>query len=181
VQVFLIRHPSPAIESGICYGRLDVDCHDPQTVAQTLRPHLPAGISIHSSPSRRALRLAQELFPHAPVHIDPRLCEIDFGAWEGQRWDAIDRQEIDAWAADVFGFTPPGGESVTALQARALDFAASLENDGSDAVIITHAGVMRALVGHWRRLPASDWPALEFAFGELLCLDIYSAIEQNTI
>lgn len=150
-----------------------MDCHDPEAVAHTLRPRLPAGISIHSSPSRRALRLAQALSPLAPVRIDPRLCEIDFGAWEGQRWDAIGREEIDAWAANVFGFTPPGGESVAALQARALDFASSLEKNDSDAAIVTHAGVMRVLVSHWWQLPISDCLRLEFAFGELVCLDIW--------
>jgi alpha-ribazole phosphatase len=97
------------------------------------------------------------------------LSEIDFGAWEGRRWDDIERGEIDAWAADVFGFTPPGGESVAALQARVLDFAASL---GNDAAIVTHAGVMRVLVGHWRQLPASEWSRLEFAFGEQVRLEI---------
>jgi alpha-ribazole phosphatase len=174
VRVFLIRHPPPVIEPGICYGRLNVDCHDPEALARALYPRLPAGIAIHSSPSRRALRLAQalarKLSPQAAIHIDPRLSEIDFGVWEGQHWDAIDRKEIDAWAADVFNFAPPGGESVAALKARALDFAASLKND---AAIITHAGVMRVLVGHWRQLPLSDWSSLEFAFGEPLCLDIY--------
>ena len=52
---------------------------------------------------------------------------------------------------------------------RALDFAASLKND---VAIITHTGVMRVLAGHWRQLPVSDWSALEFAFGELVRLNI---------
>jgi alpha-ribazole phosphatase len=172
VQVFLIRHPPPIIAPGTCYGRLDVDCRDPEAAARALRPRLPAGVAVHSSPARRALRLAVALFPQTPVNVDPRLDEIDFGAWEGRRWDDIDRREIDAWAADVSGFAPPGGESVAALYARALDFAASLEND---AIVVTHAGVMRALTGHWRRLPVADWSRLEFAFSELARFDIRRA------
>jgi alpha-ribazole phosphatase len=168
VRVFLIRHPPPLIEPGVCYGRLDVDCRDLDRVAADLDSRLPAGLAVYSSPLRRALRLARALSPQAPIHVDPRLAEIDFGAWEGRRWDDIARQEIDVWAADVFGVTPPGGESVAALHARALDFAASLPGD---AVIVTHAGVMRALVGHWRQLPVVDWLRLEFAFGERVCLD----------
>jgi alpha-ribazole phosphatase len=97
------------------------------------------------------------------------LSEIDLGAWEGRRWDDIDRREIEAWAADVAGFTPPGGESVAALRARALDFAASLADD---AIVVTHLGVMRALVGHWQQRPFAEWSRLEFAFGELARLDI---------
>jgi alpha-ribazole phosphatase len=160
VQVFLIRHPPPIVDPGVCYGRLDVDCRDPDLVADELRSCLPAGLAVHSSPLRRALRLARELSPR--VRIDPRLAEIDFGAWEGQRWENIDRQEIDAWAADIFGFTPPGGESVAALYARACDFAAALKED---AIVVTHAGVMRALAGYWRRLPPDDWLRLEFSCG----------------
>jgi alpha-ribazole phosphatase len=169
VRIFLIRHPPPLIEPGVCYGRLDVDCRDPARVVADLRSRLPAGIAVYSSPLRRALRLARELSPPAPVRVDPRLSEIDFGAWEGRRWDDIAREEIDAWAADVVGFTPPGGESVAALHARALDFAASLTGD---AAIVTHAGVMRALAGHWRRLPVADWLRLEFAFGERVRFDV---------
>jgi alpha-ribazole phosphatase len=169
VRVFLIRHPPPLIEPGVCYGRLDVDCRDLGRVAADLRFRLPAGLSVYSSPLRRALRLARELSPQAPVRVDPRLSEIDFGAWEGRRWDDIAREEIDAWAADVLDFAPPGGESVTALRARALDFAASLEDD---AAIVTHAGVMRVLAGHWRRLPVVDWPRLEFGFGEMAHFDV---------
>jgi alpha-ribazole phosphatase len=169
VRVFLIRHPPPLIEPGVCYGRLDVDCRDPDRVAADLGSRLPVNIAVYSSPLLRALRLAWALSPQAPVCVDLRLAEIDFGAWEGRRWDDIAREEIDAWAADVSGFAPPGGESVAALRARALDFAASLPGD---AIIVTHAGVMRALVGHWRRLPVADWARLEFAFGELVRLDV---------
>jgi alpha-ribazole phosphatase len=147
VRVFLIRHPPPLIDPGVCYGRLDVGCRDLDRVAADLHSRLPADLAVHSSPLRRALRLAWALSPQAPVCVDPRLAEIDFGAWEGRRWDDIAREEIDAWAADVSGFAPPGGESVAALSARALDFAASLSND---AAVVTHAGVMRVLAGHWR-------------------------------
>lgn len=168
MQVFLIRHPAPRIAPGICYGQLDVDCEGAGAIAQRLRPRLPAGIPVYSSPLRRALNLARALSPE--VRIDRRLAEIAFGEWEGRWWDDIERSQIDAWAADVPGFTPPGGESVAALHARALDFAATL--DGGCAAIVTHAGVMRALLGHWRDLPLAEWSRLEFAFGEMIEIEV---------
>jgi alpha-ribazole phosphatase len=163
VQVFLIRHPRPLIERGLCYGRLDVDCEDPQPIAKRLRVCIPAGTPIIASPLRRARRLAEALDPEA--RIDERLSEIDFGEWEGQPWDVIDRVLLDRWAADVLNFVPPGGESVARLQERVVDFACSLRIPR--VAIVSHAGVMRALVGHWRQLPASEWTQIKFDFGNV--------------
>ena len=168
MQVFLIRHPRPRIEPGVCYGRLDVGCEDAQAVAASLKSLLPEGTPVFSSPLRRARQLAEALVP-AP-RIDERLSEIDFGEWEGRRWDEIDRGALDAWAADVLNYTPPGGESVASLQGRAIAFAASL--DLPRVAVVTHAGVMRSLVGHWQRLPADEWTRLKFDYGSLTRIEV---------
>jgi len=173
VQVFLIRHPQPVIEAGICYGRLDVDAHAPQTVAKEIKPLLPENVAVYSSPLRRARQLAEALHP-SPL-IDARLIEIDFGDWEGRAWNDIERNALDAWAADVIGFTPPGGESVAQLQARVLDFAATLAPQPAVA-LVAHAGVLRALVGHWRRLPVAEWTQLGFDYGSVTSLHVEPAL-----
>ena len=169
MQVFLIRHPKPVIEAGICYGQLDVDAHAPHAVADEIRPLLPRDVPVYSSPLRRARQLAEALHP-APV-FDARLAEIDFGDWEGRAWDAIERDALDAWAADVTGFVPPGGESVAQLQERVIDFATSLAAQPAVA-LVAHAGVLRALVGHWLQLPVAEWTQLQFDFGSLTTLHI---------
>ncbi len=168
MQLYLIRHPRPRIAAGICYGQLDVDCDDALPVATALRPLLPEGTRVISSPLQRARKLAVALDPRA--RIDPRLSEIHFGAWEGQAWSAIERLALDAWAADVLGFKPPGGESVGELQQRAIDFAASLH--GPHIALVTHAGILRALVGYWQKLPVEQWTQLQFEFGSLTILEI---------
>ena len=174
MQVFLIRHPRPLIDTGICYGRLDVDCVDPAPLAERLRQRLPPGTPVFSSPLRRARRLAEAIDPGA--QNDTRLCEIDFGEWEGRAWENIDREALDAWAADVLGFVPPGGESVFALQQRAIDLARSLEAMNLPHVaLVSHAGVLRALSGHWRQLPVAEWTRLAFAFGSLTPITVESA------
>jgi alpha-ribazole phosphatase len=163
VQVFLIRHPRPLVDPGVCYGRLDVDCDDPLPVAARL--HLPPATTILSSPLRRARRLAEAVGPG--VRIDARLSEIDFGDWEGRRWDDIERAAIDDWAADVLNFTPPGGESVADLRHRVVDFAGELAATCCvpRVALVTHAGVIRALLGHWRGLPVAEWTQLKCDFG----------------
>jgi alpha-ribazole phosphatase len=169
VQVFLIRHPKPVIDAGICYGRLDVDAHAPQAVADRIKPLLPANVALYSSPLRRARQLAEALHP-SPM-IDGRLAEIDFGDWEGRAWDDIERDALDEWAANLTGFIPPGGESVASLQQRVIDFANSLVPRPAVA-LVAHAGVLRALVGHWRQLPVAEWTQLQFDFGSLTTLHI---------
>lgn len=178
MQVFLIRHPRPLIEEGVCYGRLDVDAEDPQASAARLRTLLPAGLAVIASPLRRARRLAEALHPQA--RLDARLMEIGFGDWEGRRWAEIDRALLDAWAADVLHFVPPGGESAAMLQSRAREFAATLtgeslagESSAGDAVaLVTHSGVMRALLGHWLELPVGEWSQLKFEFGRATLLEL---------
>jgi alpha-ribazole phosphatase len=168
VQFFLIRHPRPSLEAGICYGRLEVDTEEAEPVAARLRSLLPAATPLISSPLLRARRLAERL--HAQPIYDQRLREIDFGAWEGQAWAAIDRSSLDAWAADLLHFVPPGGESVAQLQARALACAA--EQSGEAVAFVTHSGVLRALLGHWLQLPVSAWSRLQFDFGSLTQVEV---------
>lgn len=171
MQVFLIRHPRPLIEAGYCYGRLDVDCEDPQPIAQGLRAQIPADTPVIASPLRRARRLAEALTPN--VETDARLSEIDFGEWEGKAWDDIDRMALDHWATDVLHFVPPGGESVAQLLARVIDFADELRLSGQPRVaLVAHAGVLRALLGHWQQLPEAEWTQRQFAFGSLTTLEI---------
>lgn len=170
MQVFLIRHPRPLVEDGICYGRFDVGCADPQPVAARLRELLPAGTPVIASPLQRARRLAEALHPQP--RFDARLMEIDFGDWEGRRWADLDHARLDDWAADVLHFVPPGGESAAMLQARVVDCAASLT--GERVALVTHSGVMRALLGHWLQLPVGEWSQLKFEFGSVSLVELAS-------
>jgi alpha-ribazole phosphatase len=147
MQLILVRHPQPLVASGVCYGRTDLAVAPEQlehTVA-ALRGALPAGLPLYSSPLRRCAELAARLSP-APIY-DERLVEIDFGTWEMQAWDAIPRAGIDAWADDMAGYQPGGGESVLQMASRIAEFHADLQRQlGEDrAIVICHAGAMRLL------------------------------------
>jgi len=157
----LIRHPRPVVEPGICYGHLDLAAENAAAVAEQLRAELPAGLPVWSSPLRRCRELAALL--DAQPLVDARLAEMHFGDWEGCSWGAIPRAELDAWAADVADYAPPGGESPRQLQRRALDFVAGLAVP--EAVIVTHAGVIRVLLAAWQKLPPERWSELSFAYG----------------
>ncbi len=159
MPLYLIRHPQPDIDAGICYGRSDLGIvGDAAACAAKLAPLLPPAAPLYVSPLRRCLALAQAL--HAAPVVDARLMEMDFGAWEMHRWDDIPRAEIDAWAADPLGYAPGGGESANALRRRV---AALLDELPEVAVLVAHNGVLRACVAELTG--AADWYKLHFDYG----------------
>ncbi len=167
MDLYLIRHPWPAVAPGVCYGAADLPLAEAVApVAERLKPLLPEGARVLSSPLQRCRQLAEALHP-SPV-LDPRLQEINFGRWEGKTWDDIyreDRNSLDAWAKDVLHFTPPGGESAAQMQARALACVGELAHE--DTVIVTHGGVIRALLVYWLGIPAERWRQVQLDFGHL--------------
>lgn len=163
MRLYLIRHPRPDVAEGICYGQTDLPLAEPAIeVAARLRPQLPAGLPVYSSPLRRCLELAVELHPRP--RFDERLREMHFGAWEMQAWDDIGRAALDAWAADPLHFVAPGSESVARMRERALEFVATLDGD---AVLVTHAGVIRALTGWAEALPQEVWIRRSFPYASI--------------
>ncbi|MHB1427447.1 MAG: histidine phosphatase family protein [Rhodocyclaceae bacterium] len=165
MRLWLIRHPPPAVPPGTCYGATDLPlAEDPVVHAEALRALLPADIPLFSSPLARCRRLAERLHP-API-IDARIREIDFGAWEMQAWDRLDRALLDAWAADPFRFVPPGGEAVAALRARVADFLATLPDE---AVLVAHAGVIKVCAAELAG--EQDWFSLRFDYGRVSLIE----------
>ena len=146
----LVRHPRPRVAAGICYGRLDLAEHDEAggqivSAVQALGG-FPAQ-AVWASPALRCAGMAAAVADAMGVSaaFDRRLLEMDFGAWEGQAWDDLPRAEIDLWAADVMGFTPPCGENGAALVARVAGFADQICGFGQNCVVIAHAGPLKVL------------------------------------
>ena len=148
--VYLVRHPTPDIAPGLCYGRFDCPLH-PQAQGETAG--LIAALAdqrdaaIWCSPATRCRQPAALLATAlgGSVQIDPRLHELDFGDWEGQRWDDIPRESLDRWAAAPWSFAPPNGESGAALLARVRDVLRDLVAAGQDCVVLSHGGPLRLL------------------------------------
>ncbi len=168
MRLHLIRHPKPQVEPGICYGQREILAKIEMADLARLRTELPPGLPVWSSPLLRCRHLAEQL--HAQPIIDPRLAELNFGDWEGRPWDEIPRHELDAWAADVVGYAPPGGESPRQLQARALQAVARI--DTPEAVAVTHAGVIRALLAHWLALADDAWLSISTDFLSITTVEL---------
>jgi alpha-ribazole phosphatase len=155
MDVVLIRHPAVNVDEGICYGNSDVPlAAGPETSAEALAVHLatlqvPAPRVVLTSPLTRCATVATALASNfgCTASSDDSLKEMDFGTWELQRWDDIDRALIDAWAADFEGARVHGGESVAQFVTRVRTWFDVFEQtrELSPAYVVTHAGVMRVI------------------------------------
>ncbi|MBY4895414.1 histidine phosphatase family protein [Cupriavidus sp. AU9028] len=188
MDLVLIRHARPACGSDVCYGALEVALAVPMApsgehirdaahaAAQSWA--MPAPSAILASPALRARDTADAVAQawhragHGNVSVrhEPRLREMDFGRWEGRRWDAVSRDELDQWAADLLDARPHGGESARQAMCRVTAWADQLmqgdPQDGGSLWVVGHAGPMRLLAAHWLGLPLAqllqwrlDWGA----------------------
>ena len=147
MALIFLRHGKPLIDPGICYGRSDIAAHDlSEAELSRLIAVLPRSLDrIDTSPLSRCANLARTLSErlNLPLQTDQRLQEIDFGHWERCAWDDIPREEIDAWAADVTGAKPHGGESVDEMTSRVRSYLEECPSGQADILVVTHMGVVR--------------------------------------
>lgn len=175
MKLWLVRHAQPLIALGVCYGVSDIPADAGLTAAcaAQLAAELPSGVVVHSSPLQRCAQLAQALCvlrPDLQLRQDTRLREMDFGRWEGVRWDDIPRAAYEAWTAN-FGAERFGGrESVNELLERVAAARAEVRAAGQEAVWVTHGGVLRAMAlldqGRTQLDQADQWPASVAGWGE---------------
>lgn len=183
MKLWLVRHAPVDAPPGLCYGRTDLPAQAEPTrhAAQTIAAQLPSGIALRSSPLQRCRTMAEAVAALRPdlaaPTVDDRLAEIDFGDWEGRRWDDIARADIDAWTADfVDAHAGRCGESTRQFMGRVGAAWDDCRAAQQPQVWFTHAGVIRALQLLQRgvRIPqsAADWPAAVVPHGEARVVDL---------
>lgn len=182
MKLRLLRHAPVQAEAGLCYGATNLAASPAHTrqIAARIAPALPSGIVLHSSPLARCRVLAQAvvaLRPELRVQADPRIAEMDFGAWEGRPWEAIEPAALEAWSADFADARAGGdGESVRLFMQRVGAAWDAWRASGRDALWVTHAGVIRAVwllqAGLGCPERSEQWPARAIDFGECVEVDV---------
>jgi alpha-ribazole phosphatase len=172
MELYLIRHTTPLVGKGVCYGQSDVPLAASfETEWQAIRNWLPPGVQcVSTSPLSRCRRLAQRVATHygVPLREDDRLRELNFGRWEMQPWDALPEPELSAWMNDYVHVPCPGGESYTQLIGRVASFLESLRAQASGrVVVVTHAGVIRSAYAVLHGLAPEAAIAKRVAYGEV--------------
>ena len=169
MSLILLRHTTPDVESGVCYGRLDLGVADTfDEEAGNVLERVPEVGAIVTSPLTRCRKLADHIarVRNMTVVADRRLQEIDFGRWEGQKWENVPRDELDAWSLDVMGAQPHGGESLAMVTRRVKEALNEHLGQQSErpALFVVHSGIIRVIYAMLDG-EAAAWNA-NIAFGE---------------
>lgn len=170
-RILLIRHGAVALR-GVAYGqRVDPDlsdqgCAEVTALADRLTGPGPAPTSLEPagpravvrSPTLRTRTTTNLLGWHAD-RVEACWSERDLGAWEGRPWSELWEEApagVTTDPARFAAFTPPGGESVAALQQRISTGLEALADrhqvaDPSDAppvAVVCHSGPITCALAH---------------------------------
>lgn len=147
MKITLIRHTSVDVPRGICYGRTDVGLAStfPQEAKQVAFKLQGTNFDrVYTSPLSRCRKLATYC-GYEDAIVDPRLLEMDFGAWEMQDFNAITDPRLQIWFADYMNVAPTGGESAMQQRKRFIDFVKFLQRElpgKSNVALFTHGGIL---------------------------------------
>jgi alpha-ribazole phosphatase len=160
-MIYLIRHTTPAIARGMCYGQTDLDVTESfHAETAVIRQHLPRKIGlVYSSPLKRCTLLAKELFPDQPLRLTEELMEIHCGDWEMRAWDELPPEEVNPWMADFVQVRIPGGESYLDLHRRVTRCWEAITREvgpAGGAAVIAHGGVIRSILSGITGTPLID-------------------------
>jgi broad specificity phosphatase PhoE len=164
-RVLLIRHGETAWNRERRWqGHADPPLTaDGLTQATRLAEHLRADrlpiAVVYASDLRRASDTAREIAAALDVDLvrDPAWREIDVGRWTGLGRDEIRERFGDEWTRIAEGEDLPrgGGETFAAFSTRAFTALCALRDRHLDecVAVVTHGGVVRALLLHIYGLP----------------------------
>jgi alpha-ribazole phosphatase len=177
MEIYLIRHTTPLVEKGICYGQSDIPLagtFEAEWIA--IQQTLPKTIDcLYTSPLTRCLQLAKKLEQHykVPLLPDKRLMEMDFGEWEMKAWNNIEKQDLEKWMSNYVEEKCPSGESYTAVLLRVEEFINTLKKHSYNKVlIVTHGGVIKSFYSIIEGISPQQAMGKQVRYGEVCCFII---------
>ncbi|MEV0495130.1 histidine phosphatase family protein [Streptomyces atratus] len=160
--LILVRHGrSTANTAGVLAGRTPGVALDERGVAQAAAlpgrlASLPLAAAV-TSPLQRCQETLQPLLdarPGLPLHTEERISECDYGDWAGRKLaELTDEPLMSVVQQHPSAAAFPGGESMRAMQARAVDavreWNARVEaehGDGAVYVMCSHGDIIKSVV-----------------------------------
>jgi broad specificity phosphatase PhoE len=150
----LIRHGETDLAGTFCgHSNPSLNERGRQQVAALINALAEQRIeSVYSSDLLRAQETARPLgaAKGASLCSLAGLREINFGAWEGLRWNEVEasnRQYAERWLTEYPSLGAPEGETVDAFEARVVaTIEPLLRMDMGPIAVVSHAGVMRVIL-----------------------------------
>lgn len=165
-RLFVVRHGETERSAGHIYsGQADVPLTEAGRDQARLAGERLAGAgidAIRSSPLIRAADTARAIatYTSAPVVIDNRLIEVDYGELEGfdrERAKEHFGEAFERWRADPFTHPLPGMEPLDQALARAREATADALAGSACPVLVGHQGILRLVLVALGVVEASDY------------------------
>lgn len=180
----LLRH-GETTASGIYQGRTDVSLSDKgkQQMQQALSKTL-GWQRILSSPLQRCRCPAEHAVGSLGLALQKMdwLQEYDFGDWDGRTLEDVyseQPEKVDAFWRDPQTNPAPGGERIDEFSARVLSGRDRvLDAEDKHLLLITHGGVIRALVGECLGIKPAQWSRLKLDHAHFTRLNYYTDQDQ---
>ena len=161
LELWLVCHgETPWNREGRALGQSDPPLSELGVRQAELLAQRLAGVTfneVYSSDLARARYTARLCLPAAEIRLEPRLREVKFGRWEGQRWQDMrgaEAEALDTWRRDPYRSRAPGGESYEDVLGRVSGWLLELPPEGR-VVAFAHGGSIRSALYHFTGLPSS--------------------------
>ncbi|WP_338768708.1 alpha-ribazole phosphatase family protein [Bernardetia sp. ABR2-2B] len=202
MEVYLIRHTTPKIEKGVCYGFSDLEVTDSYQEELTIlsekllqrlqkqylknKDKSKQEIEIYTSPLQRCSVLAKDLNVFiqnnfkSKVKENDKLKEMNFGDWELKKWNEINEEELKVWTDNFVTEFAPNGESFEILNERVIDFWQKniKSQKGKIAFIVCHAGVIRSILCYALEIPLQRAFSVSIDYGSISKLKVFETHTQ---
>ena len=148
-MIYLIRHgKTPANEARLYCGSTDLELSRAGIAELRQRQYAIRADRYITSGMRRTEQTLGILFGDVPFTREPELREVDFGIFEMKSYEQLKENfQYQLWlTGDNEANTPPGGESGADMTRRVLAAYRRIAALPGDTVIVTHGGVIAAIL-----------------------------------
>lgn len=153
-ELYLLRHgQTDWNKQSIFQGQTDIELNETGIAEAKKAADIFTKIKldhIYSSDLKRAKKTASFVAAQKDLKIkeDSNAREMNFGDWEGLKFDQIKEQytdELEAWQDDPLHNSPSNGEQMLDFKKRIVDFFNQIieENKGDKILVVTHGGVIK--------------------------------------
>jgi len=156
--LFLVRHAAHDLLGRVLAGRMPGVSlgADGRRQAEALAERFGGEqlAALYSSPLERARETAAPIAARLGMepHVCAELSEVDYGAWTGASFEALNEDpRWAAWNRSKATCRPPGGETLLDVQHRAVGAVERMCNTHPDAraVVVSHGDVIKAVLAHY--------------------------------